>query len=252
MVLRRSTVILPSLTLMHIARDIWKLPPAHLRHVPNAIDLGRFDPPDRQPSDRQPPRVGAVAAMRPEKNLSRLLRVARLLTDEGIDFRLDLVGDGPERAMLEALTAELGLAGVVHFVGSLQDPSSAYRTFDLFALSSDTEQMPLAVIEAMATGLPIASTRVGDVAQMLAAENLPFLCERDDHALAAVLRPLLLDAGLRRRIGAANRVKALRDFDERAMFRAYAETLASGTAPTIAGGQVGATLGSFASLLGGG
>jgi glycosyltransferase involved in cell wall biosynthesis len=226
MVLRRSTVILPSLTLMRIARDIWRLPPARLRHVPNAIDLGRFDPPAVRPSaEVQPPRVGVVSALRPEKNLGRLLRAAKLLIDEGMVFRLEIVGGGPERAKLGALAAELGLAGVVTFTGPLQDPSSAYRTFDLFALSSDTEQMPLSVIEAMATGLPVASTRVGDVAQMLATENLPFLCEKDDRAFAASLRPLLRDAGLRRRIGAANRAKAVRDFDERAMFRAYAEVL---------------------------
>lgn len=225
MALRRSTVILPSLTLVRLAREVWRLPPRRMRYVPNAIDLRRFDPPASRPA-ATPPCIGAVASMRPEKNLGRLLRAARLLIDEGLVFRLDIVGDGPERARLEALSAELGLAEVVNFTGALQDPSPAYRAFDIFALSSDTEQMPLSVIEAMAMALPVASTRVGDIAHMVAAENLPYLCDPDDHALAAVLRPLLRDAALRRRVGAANRAKAVREFDEQAMFDAYAEVLA--------------------------
>ena len=233
MALRRSAVILPSLTLMRIARDVWRLPAARMRHVPNAIDLGCFHPPPSPPQLAGPPCVGAVAALRPEKNLARLLRAARLLIDEGVALRLDVIGEGPERASLEAQAADLGLADVVNFTGAMQDPSSAYRVFDLFALSSDTEQMPLSVMEAMATGLPVASTRVGDVERMLSSDNQPFLCDMNDRAFAEALRPLLLSAALRRRVGEGNRAKAVRDFDERAMFRAYAEVLAPTFTPVI-------------------
>lgn len=233
MALWRSTVILPSLTLMGIARDVWQLSEARVLHVPNAIDLGRFHPPVSHPPPVGPPRIGAVAALRPEKNLGRLLRAARLLSNEGVALRLEIFGDGGERAHLEAQAAALGLANIVTFAGGVRDPSSAYRAFDVFALSSDTEQMPLSVMEAMATGLPVASTRVGDVARMLAPENQPFVCDRDDLALAAALKPLLLDAALRRRVGDANREKAVRDFDERAMFRAYAEALTPPFAPVV-------------------
>jgi glycosyltransferase involved in cell wall biosynthesis len=219
-------VVLPSLTLMRIAREAWRLPSARMRYIPNAIDLRRFKPPiSRLAAPERPPRIGVVAAMRPEKNLRRLLRAARILADEGCAFQLEILGDGPERATLEATAAELELTDVVRFAGAVQDPSATYRDFDLFALSSDTEQMPLSVMEAMATGLPVASTRVGDVERMLAPENQAFVCERDDLALATALKPLLLDAALRRRVGRANREKAVRDFDERAMFRAYAEAL---------------------------
>ncbi|WP_454760895.1 glycosyltransferase family 4 protein [Caulobacter segnis] len=233
MALRRSTVILPSLTLMRIARDVWRLPAARMRHVPNAIDLGCFHPPASRPQLAGPPRIGAVAALRPEKNLARLLRAVRLLIDEGLALRLDIIGEGPERVNLEARAADLGLADVVNFTGAMQDPSLAYRAFDLFALSSDTEQMPLSVMEAMATGLPVASTRVGDVERMLSSENQPFVCEMNDRALAEALRPLLLSAALRRRVGEANRAKAILDFDERAMFRAYAEALTPTFRPVV-------------------
>jgi glycosyltransferase involved in cell wall biosynthesis len=231
LLLQRSTVVLPSLTLNKIAAEIWRLPPARLHYIPNGLDLRRFRPAaELQTRARahggQPPLIGTVAALRPEKNLSRLLRAARLLRDEGTAFRLAIVGGGPERPKLEALAAELGLADAVAFEGALDDPAQAYRALDVFALSSDTEQMPLSVLEAMATGLPIAATRVGDVPQMLAAESRPHLVEKDDAALAAALRPLLRDTALRRTIGAANRRKAERDYDAQVMFRRYGELLA--------------------------
>ncbi len=144
--------------------------------------------------------------------------------------RLVIVGDGPERAGLEALAASLGIAPRVSFLGHIADPAPLYGGFDLFALSSDTEQMPIAVIEAMTAGLPVAATEVGDVRGMLAEENAPWIGPRDDSALAASLAALLGDAALRARVGAANRARALATFDQERMFAAYA-ALFDGEAP---------------------
>jgi glycosyltransferase involved in cell wall biosynthesis len=224
LLLRRSTVVLPSRTLFAIATERWRLPPARLRYLPNGIDLARFRP--EGPAAPQPagagPLIGTVAALRAEKNLARLLRAAALLAAEAIPFRLLIVGDGPERSALEALAGALGLGPRVTFQGHVADPAATYRAFDVFALTSDTEQMPLSLLEAMASGLPVAATEVGDVRAMLAAENHAQLAERSDAGVAAALRPLLADASLRARLGAANRAKAERDYDEQAMFRAYA------------------------------
>ncbi len=233
-VLRRSTVVLPSRALLRIAAEIWRLPAAALRYVPNGIDITRYGgPPDQAEAARWPaegsiegpaegPVVGTVAALRPEKNLGRLLRAFRRLVDR-MPARLVVAGDGPERRSLEALASALGLGRRVHFLGHVDRPEGAYRRFDLFALSSDTEQMPLSVIEAMASGLAVVATDVGDVRDMLAAENRGSVVGHDEAALAGAMESLLRDDVARQTVGAANRHKAERDFDQAVMFAAYGE-----------------------------
>ena len=223
--LRGSTVLLPSQRLLRLAREEWRLSPASLRYVPNGVDLSRFRPEGQTTCLEVPgqgPLIGTVAALRPEKALDRLLHAAAILMREGIAFRLAVVGDGPERRRLEQLAGELDLGGRVRFTGAMADPAPAYRAFDLFALSSSTEQMPFSVLEAMASRLPVASTDVGDVRCMLAPENLPHLAAMDPAALAAALRPLLAHTALRETLGAANRRRAEQEFNEETMFQAYA------------------------------
>jgi glycosyltransferase involved in cell wall biosynthesis len=232
--LRRATVVLPSRTLWRIATGVWRLDPARLRYIPNGVDLVRFPPGQTArgtpaAADREEPVIGCVAALRAEKNLSRLLRAFRLVADE-MPARLVIVGDGPQRGELEALAGALGLGARVLFTGHVAEPQRLYCDFDIFALSSDTEQMPMTVLEAMAAALPVAATDVGDIKEMLAAENRDFLTPRDDAALAGALAALLRQPGLRRAVGAANRARAERDYDQEAMFRAW-RALFDGTPP---------------------
>jgi glycosyltransferase involved in cell wall biosynthesis len=216
-VLRRTPVVLPSRNLVRIAGDIWKLPPAVIRYVPNGIDLARFATAGVARGGEEPV-IGTVAALRAEKHLGRLLRAFASLPAG----RLVIVGDGPERAGLLRLAADLGVVQRVEFAGYQADTADFYARFDVFALSSDTEQMPLSVIEAMASGLPVVSTDVGDVRLMVAEENAPFITALNDSALATALVALVADPSARQRIGAANLTKARRDFDQAAMFAAHA------------------------------
>lgn len=216
LVLSRTPVVLPSRTLMRIATEVWKLPPKVIRYVPNGIDLDHFAT-DGSRRGAAEPVIGTVAALRAEKNLSRLLRAFATLPSG----RLVIVGDGPERPALQALAAVLGVAERVCFAGHHRDTAAFYARFDVFALSSDTEQMPLSVIEAMASGLPVVSTDVGDVRLMVADENAALLTRLDDAALASALAASIADIGARRRIGLANLAKARRDFDQAAMFAAH-------------------------------
>jgi glycosyltransferase involved in cell wall biosynthesis len=229
--LRWSDVALPSTVLLRAAREVWRLPEARLHYIPNGLDITRFHPDGPRAELAAPgegPVIGTVAALRAEKNLARLLRAAAILHDEGVTFRLVVIGDGPERAMLEALAGELGIAGVTRFAGHVPDPAAAYRAMDVFALSSDTEQMPFSVMEAMASGVPVASTDVGDVRVMLPPDGAAHLAARDPAALAAGLRPLLEDGALRARLGAEGRAKAVHDYDQERMFAAYAALIGDG------------------------
>ena len=221
LVLRRSMVVVPSRTLFRLATGSWRLPAAQVRYIPNGIDLARFTAAEPVRLPGEGPVIGTVAALRPEKNLVRLLHALRIVAAAS-PARLGIVGGGPEQPGLEALAAELGVADRVTFLGHSSSPAGYYRGFDLFALSSDTEQMPLSVIEAMAAGLPVAATDVGDVREMLAPENAPFVVPHDPAALAQALLALLRDAPARAAIGAANRARAAAAFDQETMFAAYA------------------------------
>lgn len=220
-VLRRSMVVLPSRTLERIAADVWRLPRSRLRYIPNGIDLARF----AQSRDNVGGVViGAVASLQPVKALDRLLRAFAAMQDGAAGLsptRLRIAGDGPERAALERLAGELGISGRTEFLGHVSDPARFYAGIDLLVLSSDTEQMPLSIVEAMAAGLPVAATDVGDVRIMVAPENRAFIVPREDAALAHALGMLVADAGLRGRLGAANREKARSDYDQERMFAAY-------------------------------
>jgi len=215
-VLRGSVTIVPSRTLHDVATRIWHLPIRNLYYIPNGIDLVRFTPAATPPQSLI---VGCVAALRPEKNLGRLIR-ACATAQRTIGFRLAILGDGPERAALETLAAARGAD--VSFLGARRDAAPFYRDISTFALSSDTEQMPLSVMEAMASGLPVVATRVGDIAGMVAADNQPFLVERSDDAMASALIALLADADRQQKVGAANRTRAVRDFDFETMATRWA------------------------------
>lgn len=164
--LRGRPVVVPSLLLQGIAVREWRLAPSLVHHLPNGVDLQRFQPRARR--EGGPLVVGTVGGLRPEKDHATLLHAFGALPRD--DVRLHLVGDGPLRAELGALAQRLGIADRVQFTGAVRDPSSHYHRFDVFVLSSRTEQMPLSMLEAMACGLPIVSTAVGDIPHLLPPE----------------------------------------------------------------------------------
>jgi len=228
--LRRATVLLPSRTLHDLARTVWRLPERHLIHVPNGVDCDRFarlaDPAFAAGLGLPMggPVIGTVATLRAEKNIVRLIdAVAHLGAGLGaqIEARLAIVGDGPERGRLEAHASSLGLGDRVVFTGACREIERLLPTFSVFALSSDTEQMPLSVLEAMAAGLPVAATDVGDVRRMIAPENAPFVVPCAADRLAEALRALLADPAGAATIGRANQRRARAVYDQQAMVAAY-------------------------------
>lgn len=223
-------LVVPSRTLERIATNAWRLPPTSVRFIPNGIDLARFSPATPELRDRARaslgiPRssivVGTVAMLRPDKNHARMLR-AFAAASADLDARLVLVGAGECRADLEAVAQSLGCGDRVVFTGTLTDPASAYRAFDAFALSSDTEQMPLSVLEAMATGLPVMSTDVGDVREMLEDEASGLIVPLDgDEAYVDAMRRLLTNGEMRRSTGERNRRRVVQQFSQDVMVGRY-------------------------------
>jgi glycosyltransferase involved in cell wall biosynthesis len=165
--------------------------------------------------------VGTLAGLRAVKNLPRLVRAFAGLPPE---WHLVILGEGPERGAIEAEAVACGVGGRVHLPGFVPDPSRAVGLFDIFALSSDSEQFPISVVEAMAAGLPVASPAVGDVAEMVAGENRAHVVPPgDEAALARAMGELARDPALRAGIGAANRTRAEAQYDEDTMIGAYAQ-----------------------------
>ncbi len=216
-------IIVPSHSLQDLVRKRWGLGFRPVVFIPNGVKL----PPDpaRQAIDRAAlglpadrPLIAWVGVMRPEKNLGRLLRAFSRVPASAM---LVLIGDGRERPEVERQIQELGLDGRVRLLGFRDDAAAILSLFDLFILSSDTEQMPMVVLEAMAAGLPIVSCDVGDVRMNVAEENRPYIVERSDDALARAMNSLLSEPALRRQIGAANRTRVADDFTAEKMIERY-------------------------------
>jgi glycosyltransferase involved in cell wall biosynthesis len=138
---------------------------ARFRVVPNAVDTDLFGLPAGRPSG--PARLITVAALLPAKGLPQLIAAVRDLGDR--DFALDLVGDGPYRAEYERLVRDAGLEKRVVFHGYQPKPAVArlMQQADLLVLPSLGENLPVAVLEAMACGLPVVATRVGGVPDLV-------------------------------------------------------------------------------------
>jgi L-malate glycosyltransferase len=229
---RCARVVVPSRRLEHLARQIWRLPADRVTYVPNGVDVERFSTStcEAAPGFTRRPNelvVGTVAPLRPEKNVGRLLRVFATL-DGSIATRLVVAGEGIERQALERLAGELGVVDRVIFTGWVT-PESVLGTFDIFALSSDTEQMPIALLEAMAASRAIAAVDVGDVKSIVCEENRDFIVSRDDQsAFAAAITQLLRDAPKRDVLGSKNRKRVVTEFSQERMFSAYSEVFAAG------------------------
>ena len=224
-----TTVAVPSQTLRRLATETWGLDPSKVHHIPNGVDARALEGQARRPLDprRQPgERVfGTLCGLRPEKNLARLLRIAAMLPKDPL-WRLVIGGDGAERAALEMQVRGLGLSERVDFLGFVAPPGALLGALDVFALTSDTEQMPLGVLEAMAVGLPVLATDVGDLRAMLPAAcgATCLFAPADEAAFAERLAALLASPDERRRLGTLNRAKAA-DFPLDAMIARYDQLL---------------------------
>lgn len=222
---RTSALVVPSRRLEEVALDAWAQPPHRIHRIANGIPTAAFA---KKPRAATLPGlikrkgefwVGSLGGLRQIKRYDRLVRAAAALPDE---WQLVIFGEGPERERLTALAASLEIEHRVHLPGFVAKPEQVIGLFDVFALSSDSEQFPISVVEAMAAGLPVAAPDVGDIADMVVDENRPFITGvGDEAALAQALRALAADPAARSAIGAINREKARKAYDEAHMIERY-------------------------------
>lgn len=221
---RTHAMVVPSRTLEDIALNVWKQPRSRVQRIPNGIDTRAFAKKPKPGALRVVKRegehwVGTLAGLRPVKQLDMLVEACADLPE---NWHLVILGEGPEKDAIRAAAERLEISHRVHLPGAVSDPASVIGMFDIFALSSRSEQFPLSVVEAMAAGLPVAAPDVGDVKAIVSEANRPFIARPGDaHALGSMLSELVANPDLRTELGKANREKARSQFDEAQMIEAY-------------------------------
>ena len=197
------------------------LPREKLVVIPNGVDLARFAPAEKR-RNRSSSIVTYVGRLDRQKGLSWLLDTAAVWLPELPDCDLLLVGEGPERGILEAKCRRLGLSDRVHFAGWRADIPQILAASRLLVLPSLWEGMPNVVLEAMAAGLPVVATDVEGVRELLGptadGQVVPL---GDGQAFTDRVIRLVRDTRSAAEIGTANRRRAAESFTLDAMVEAY-------------------------------
>ena len=232
-------IVVPSRRLEQLAQDTWRLTSDQVRRIVNGVDSEHFKPADASagPSSRLreelgiPPDalvVGSVGHLRPVKRYDRLIRaVDSLHAAENLPaVHLLLVGEGAERSSLEQqIESAQTPRERFHLVGHQQDLVPWYQALDLFCLSSDSEQLPVSLLEAMACGVPVCATDVGDIRHSLpeaARQHLVPLSREDTSAsLGRGLAALLSQPQERQQLADLGRQQVQSSFSEAAMVQSY-------------------------------
>jgi len=171
---RKSKMVVPSQTLMEIAKRYWKRTDEQLVYFPNGIELPNKTDLDQRKAPTTLPVYGTLATLRAEKNIFRLIDA---FIENGLQGQLLIGGDGPLLEELTSYVNDKSYANKIIFKGRITDIWGLLSQIDIFCISSDTEQMPISVLEAMAYGLPVISTDVGDIKSMLSGANFDFVVD---------------------------------------------------------------------------
>jgi glycosyltransferase involved in cell wall biosynthesis len=185
--------------------------------------------------------VGTIGRLAPEKDQAALVRAMVPLLDE--KRRLVIVGDGAERISLDDLVRSLERGRYVHLTGARRDPARLLAAFDVFALSSCTEGLPLVLLEAMAAGLPVVSTDVGGIGDVVEHERTGFLVPRTSMArFADELLRLYRNPDLARKVGMTARHAVRNTYSVERMANDYAALYATARGPAAIVGHAASPL----------
>jgi glycosyltransferase involved in cell wall biosynthesis len=187
------------------------VPPRRIHVIPYGIDVQRSAP--GPPND--PPVVGVSAILTHRKGIDVLLEASARME---LPMRLEIYGDGPLRGELERQAERLGVAATFH--GFRDDLRELLRGFDVFVLPTRGDNLPVSILEAMGQALPVVSTRVGGVPELVEHGVTGLVVEPDDpEGLAGALTALLADPAVRASYGTAAAAKARVEFDNTVVAR---------------------------------
>lgn len=194
--------------------DFERFPKDKVHVVRNGIDTHRFVPDaDARVDVRRElgldvntPLIGIVAALRSEKNHCMLVHAAAKLRDRHPCAHWIIVGDGPERAGIERLAAELKIADRIHLLGTRYDTPRLVAALDVFTLCSLNEASPVSILEALACEVPVVATDVGSIGESILVGQTGYLIASEDvDAMVSRVDQLLADRSLRTAMGKAGR-----------------------------------------------
>jgi glycosyltransferase involved in cell wall biosynthesis len=173
--------------------------------IPCGVTPALYAAPSREPAGQKLMFVGRLV---PRKEVPVLIEALMRVRASGRDAELDLVGDGPERERLEALAASTGLRGAVRFLGMLDEAgvACALRKADVLVVPSSSEGLPVVIMEAMASGLPVIASEIDGIPELVRDGETGLLVPPcNPERLAEAIIRLLDDADLARRMGEAGR-----------------------------------------------
>lgn len=209
-----------------------QIPSDKLCIIPNGIDTNHFVPPASGKNalrtslgiPTEASVVGKIAYFKPVKNLSRFVSVAHKVKQQLPDAFFVLGGDGSERSNVESLIDAFGLRAAFLLPGEVRQPLIWYQAMDVFLLTSDSEALPVVLLEAASCEVPAVATAVGGVPDVIVHGETGFVapCDAED-ALADYVVQLCRDEALRRRMGSQARQRVVKEFSQEAMVRRYTE-----------------------------
>ena len=209
------------------------LPSGRVVVISNGVDTDRFQlarPTDSVRKQLGIPHsaslAGIVAVLRPEKNHEMFLRVAARVRRDVVEAHFLVIGDGPRRAELELLAAQLGLSDCVHFLGKRSDVPELLSLLDVFLLTSHNEANPVSILEALASGKPVVSTAVGSIPQTVIDGVTGYLVQPGDElTMSNRVSELLLDPAKSQHLGAAGRRLVIENWSLERMVEGYEDLI---------------------------
>ena len=168
--------------------------------------------------------VGSISRLSDEKGIVYLIKAVRSLTARGIHVKAVVVGDGPQKEMLQELVFNNNLSDRILLTGYRNNAFNYLPFFNVFVLPSLTEGLPITILEAMQAGVPIVATKVGGIPDLLGCGRFGIMVEpRDAEAIAEAVNLLFSDTALSQRMAKAAREEVLSKYSSRRMAEKYLE-----------------------------